>query len=134
MSFFDKLFKNGNNTDNGSKSERPTMEMDTNRFELTPDELDEDTREGGKFFEERVQGRLTRVDPRGFGFITSRDIPYTRIFFHWSGLLQSTLNFKDLQKGMTVEFNPFLLKDKGYRALRISVVEEPDLLDDSTQN
>lgn len=127
MGLFDKLFgttDNGNNTD--TKPGDKKMGVDLNNYELEEGELDDDTKEGGQFFEERIRGKLTRVDPKGFGFITSREIPYTRIFFHWSGLLQSTRNFKDLQKGMTVEFNPFLLKDKGYRALRISVVEDTE--------
>lgn len=80
-------------------------------------------REEGQFQEKRIRGKVTRVDPKGFGFIISREIPFTRIFFHWSGLVQSTRNFKDLEKGMMVEFNPLLVPDKGYRALRIEVVE-----------
>ena len=123
MSIFDKLFKNGEIPD---ASDRKGIKVDLSNFELHEDELDDDTKEGGQFFDKRIRGKLTRVDPKGFGFITSRDIPYTRIFFHWSGLLQSTRNFKDLEKGMTVEFNPFLLRDKGYRALRIEVVEDND--------
>lgn len=87
------------------------------------DNTNDNTLKEGKFIEKRVRGKITRVDPRGFGFITSKDIPYTRIFFHWSGLLQSTRNFKDLEKGLYVEFNPFLIEGQGYRALRIEVVD-----------
>lgn len=88
------------------------------------DNTDDHLLDTGEFIEKRVQGKITRVDPRGFGFITSIDIPYTRIFFHWSGLLQTTRNFKDLEKGLRVEFNPFLIKGKGYRALKIEVVDD----------
>lgn len=89
------------------------------------DNTDDKLLNSGEFIEKRMRGKITRVDPKGFGFITSKEIPYTRIFFHWSGLLQTTRNFKDLDKGMWVEFNPFLIRDKGYRALRIEVVDGP---------
>ena len=87
------------------------------------DNTEDDVLKSGQFFEKRIRGKITRVDERGFGFITSKEIPFTRIFFHWSGLLQSTRNFKDLDKGLIVEFNPFLVEDKGYRALKIAVVD-----------
>jgi cold shock CspA family protein len=87
--------------------------------------------EEGQFQEKRIRGKVTRVDPKGFGFIISRDIPFTRIFFHWSGLLQSTVNFAQLEKGMMVEFNPLLVPDKGYRALRIEVVNKVDTDNDA---
>ena len=91
------------------------------------DNTDDKLLNQGTFIEKRVRGKITRVDTRGFGFISSLDIPYTRIFFHWSGLLQSTRNFKDLDKGLTVEFNPFLIEGKGYRALKIEVVDEAEV-------
>ena len=99
-----------------------------------PNDNDSDNKEyeqgeGDQYFEDRVRGKITRVDERGFGFITSKEIPFTRIFFHWSGLLQSTRNFKDLTTGLFVEFNPLLTKDKGYRALKIEVID--DLLDNN---
>lgn len=61
----------------------------------------------------------------GWGFITSRDIPYTRIFFHWSGLLQTTLHFTELKEGMRVEFIP-KDRDQGLLATKIQVLEDEE--------
>lgn len=74
---------------------------------------------------ERVRGKITKIEEdEGWGFISSRDVPFTRIFFHWTGLNQKTLKFPDLRKGMIVEFEPLEIEDKGFRAIRIQVVEE----------
>lgn len=72
---------------------------------------------------ERIQGKIIKLG-RGWGFITSRDIEYTRIFFHWSALQQDTLHFTELRKGMKVEFEPLEHHDKGIRAIRIRVLED----------
>lgn len=70
-------------------------------------------------------GKIIHLDEKGFGFITSAELEFTRIFFHWTGLTQNTLNFKQLKRGMKVEFeakqspNP----DKGWRAVKIKVIE-----------
>jgi cold shock CspA family protein len=86
--------------------------------------------------EKRIQGKIIRVDPRGFGFITSNDIPFERIFWHWTSLSFDTLRFPDIRRGMKVEFVPRHQgkdennKDKGWKAIRIEVVDETiDLTD-----
>lgn len=70
----------------------------------------------------RIQGTITWLD-RGWGFIVSRDIEYTRIFFHWSGLSQRTLHFSELKKGMKVEFEVRTHPKRGYKAVKIEVVK-----------
>lgn len=62
-------------------------------------------------------------EDRGWGFIASPDKPFTRIFFHWSALVQP-LHFTNLTKGMKVEF--FLKEDaeRGWRAVKIRLVPE----------
>ena len=73
--------------------------------------------------DERKTGRIIKVSSKGWGFISSRDIEFTRIFFHWTALKQNTLNFKELKTGMMVAFKPFQTTDKGYRAIDIEVIE-----------
>lgn len=69
-------------------------------------------------------GKITFIDESGWGFILSKDVPFTRIFFHWTQLRQDTLNFKDIEEGMKVEFIPKEIQDKGYRAYRIKIISE----------
>lgn len=75
--------------------------------------------------EQRVVGRIIKLSPTGYGFISSKDVPFTRIFFHWTSLRQNTLNFKELQLGQMVEFTPKQVEDKGMRAIRIVVLTNP---------
>jgi len=71
---------------------------------------------------DRVNGVIIHVDKKeGYAFITSKDIPFTRIFMHWQGLLQDTLKFLELEKGMKVEFTPVIVDGKD-RAIKVKVV------------
>lgn len=72
---------------------------------------------------ERYTGKIIKLG-KGWGFITSPDIEYTRIFFHWSALNHKTLHFTELRKGMTVEFEIFNHWRKGLRAIHIQVIED----------
>jgi len=74
--------------------------------------------------DKRVVGKIIKVDEDGWGFITSKDIKFTRIFFHWTSLRQDTLKFPDLKVGMKVEFTPVEVQDKGYRAIKIKVITD----------
>jgi len=73
--------------------------------------------------EKRVKGKIFKLSDEGYGFISSHEIPFTRIFFHWSSLKQNTKKFTELKVGDVVEFTPVEVKDKGTRAIRISVIE-----------
>ena len=73
---------------------------------------------------ERVEGKITKVHPDGWGFISSKEIKFTRIFFHWTSLKQDTLKFQELKNGMKVEFTPVEVEGKGYRAIKIRVVQD----------
>ena len=73
--------------------------------------------------ERRVVGRIIKLSKTGYGFISSKEIAFTRIFFHWTSLKQNTLNFKDLELGMHVEFTPKEVEGKGTRAIRIVVLQ-----------
>ncbi len=71
----------------------------------------------------RITGKIIKVaSDKGWGFISSKDIPFERIFFHWSGLLQNTLRFPELKTGMKVEYTPVTVPEKGLRATKIIVV------------
>lgn len=73
--------------------------------------------------EKRVIGKITKVDEGGWGFISSKEIKFTRIFFHWTSLRQDTLRFPQLKNGMKVEFTPIEVEGKGYRAIKIKVLQ-----------
>lgn len=72
--------------------------------------------------EKRVGGKIIKVSEDGWGFISSKEIKFTRIFFHWTSLRQDTLRFPELKQGMKVEFTPIEVQDKGWRAIKIKVL------------
>ena len=72
--------------------------------------------------ETRVVGKIIKVSAGGWGFISSKDIKFTRIFFHWTSLKQDTLKFQELKTGMKVEFTPVEVDGKGWRAIKINVI------------
>lgn len=79
--------------------------------------------------DKKIQGRIVKLSDEGWGFITSKDLKFTRIFFHWSSLIQDTLKFTELKVGMNVEFVSQEVtptedrpRQKGFRAIKISVV------------
>ena len=43
--------------------------------------------------DEVLKGKIYYLSDKGFGFISSMEIPYTRIFFHWKGLIEDTKKF-----------------------------------------
>jgi cold shock CspA family protein len=73
--------------------------------------------------EQRITGRIVKISEKGFGFILSPDIPFTRIFFHWTSLVQNTLKFPELRRGMLAEFTRKDVGDKGTRAIKIKIVD-----------
>lgn len=75
--------------------------------------------------DKRVTGKIIKVSPKGFGFISCKEIPFTRIFFHWTSLKQDTLNFALLHQGHMVEFTPRVVEGKGTRAIKIKVLPDP---------
>jgi cold shock CspA family protein len=74
--------------------------------------------------DKRVEGKIIKVSDKGWGFISSKEIKFTRIFFHWTSLKQGTLKFTDLKNGMRVEFTPTEVQDKGFRAIKIVVLND----------
>ena len=74
--------------------------------------------------ETRVVGNIIKVSGGGWGFISSKDIKFTRIFFHWTSLKQDTSKFQELKNGMKVEFTPIEVEGKGWRAIKINVIAD----------
>lgn len=78
----------------------------------------------------RITGKIIYLDEKeGWGFITSHELKFTRIYFHWTFLVQDTLHFLQLRKGMKVEFEPKEHAERGWRAIRVVVIDqnvEPD--------
>ena len=78
-------------------------------------------------------GRIIKVSKDGWGFISSRDIEFTRIFFHWTALRQDSIPFKELRTGMWVEFTPTQVPGKGYRAVHVKTIDkERERIDETT--
>jgi cold shock CspA family protein len=69
----------------------------------------------------RYTGTIIHTSPDGYGFITTPEIPFTRIFFHW-GALDHRIKFLDLSKGQAVTFQVKEYPDKGLRAIKIQLV------------
>lgn len=69
----------------------------------------------------RIRGEILHInkdtEKGGWGFIKSKDIPFTRIFFHWTYV--QTPPFLELEKGVEVEFTPEEDEEKGWRAIRV---------------
>lgn len=73
----------------------------------------------------KLIGKIIRVNKAGWGFISSKDIEFTRIFFHWTALRQDTVTFPELKPGLWVEFTPLKFEGRGYRAVHIRVIDKP---------
>lgn len=68
-------------------------------------------------------GSIIKLDAKGWGFISCKEIPFVRIFFHWTSLRQNTKNFLELERGNQVEFIPVKSEHNGTRAIKIRVIE-----------
>lgn len=71
----------------------------------------------------RVRGKINIINEDGYGFIISKEVAFRRIFFHWTFLEGDTLTFDKLEEGMIVEFKPIEIPEKGWRAIKIRVLE-----------
>lgn len=77
-----------------------------------------------------VTGKIVHInDDKGFGFITSSEIKFERIFFHWTSLVLETKKFTELKLNMKVKCEVYEVfptdekpKQKGWRAIRIEVI------------
>jgi ''Cold-shock'' DNA-binding domain. len=72
----------------------------------------------------RIQGKIIKISKSGWGFISSKEIEFTRIFFHWTSLRQDSVPFLELRTGMPVEFIALQIPGKGWRAVHVRVMEK----------
>ena len=73
----------------------------------------------------KTVGKILRLSDEGWGFIVSKEIPFEKIFFHWTALEQDTLRFPKLEEGMEVEFYAVEQdENRGYRAIKIRVLKD----------
>lgn len=75
----------------------------------------------------REVGKIIKLHPSGWGFISCHEIKFTRIFFHWTSLRQDTLNFAYVTVGMMAEFTPIEVEGKGTRAIKIKILPQDEL-------
>lgn len=73
--------------------------------------------------DKRYVGKIILINKRGYGFISCKDVPFTRIYFHWTNLLPQTANFAELKRGDEVEFSLVHKEDGTYKAIKIDVFE-----------
>jgi len=72
----------------------------------------------------RITGKVIKVSKEGYGFISSKEVPFTRIFFHWTSLQAGTVKFVDLRAGMKVSCVAYEVDSKGWRAIKVKVEED----------
>lgn len=71
----------------------------------------------------KIIGRIIKISKSGWGFISSKEIEFTRIFFHWTALRGDTVSFKELKTGMRCEFTPLEIPGRGWRAMHVRILE-----------
>lgn len=75
------------------------------------------------FGDKRIEGKVIVINKRGFGFISSIKVPYTRIYFHWTNLVPQTINFAEIKRSDPVDFILEKKSDGTYKAIKIDVLE-----------
>jgi cold shock CspA family protein len=69
-----------------------------------------------------LAGKIIKLHSNGWGFITSTDLPFTRIFFHWTGLVQNTKKFPELKVNDKVRFVLQQNQEDAWKAIKIEVL------------
>lgn len=91
-------------------------------FKITPPSLPEESTEPDKIIKGKIYHINTDVEKGGYAFISSPDIPFTRIFMHWQALEHDTKHFTELKNGMEVEFKAVKHPELGWRAIKVKVL------------
>jgi cold shock CspA family protein len=77
-----------------------------------------------KEYKKAITGKIIYLHPKGWGYINSHEIEFSKVYFHWTGL-HNNLNFKTLQKNDVVKFNA-LKREKGWKAINIEAYNEQE--------
>jgi cold shock CspA family protein len=72
----------------------------------------------------KYEGKVIYVSDKGWGFVTTRDIPFTKIFFHWTFIDKDQKNFTEWKKGDKVEFYTRSVEGMGLQAINIKQIGE----------
>ena len=76
--------------------------------------------------DKRLVGKIILLNKRGYGFISSMEVPFTRIYFHWTNLIPQTINFAELKRGDEVDFVLVKREDGTYKAIKVDVLAKLD--------
>lgn len=90
-----------------------------------PEEVAEET-QSPRYKDVRGKIYLLNQD-EGWGFIEAINQPelrLKRIYFHWQWLASDTYEFENLERGMEVEFEAYEHERKGWRAIKVRVIEK----------
>ncbi len=69
----------------------------------------------------KFQGKILKLYKKGYGFLSTPELEFTRVFFHWSVLTRDSPKFPDLAPNMPVEFSAREFDEKGWRAIMVKV-------------
>lgn len=72
----------------------------------------------------RLEGKIIAVNKKGFGFISCKDVPFTRIYFHWTNLVPQTINFAEIKRGDPVDFILEKKADGTFKAIKVDILEK----------
>ncbi len=82
----------------------------------------------------RIQGKIFSInEKKGYGFITSLELEFEKIYFYWHNLVNGVSFKQDLRKGTLVEFDLVWVESTekrpaGWNAFRIDIVRDPPVL------
>lgn len=71
----------------------------------------------------KIIGKVTHLSQKGYGFIESAELKFTRIYFSWTNL-HPAVQFTKLKVGDLLEFYPHFTEGRGYKAMKITKVQE----------
>ena len=73
--------------------------------------------------QKRIVGRISHLNKRGWGVLISEELPFQKIFFHWTNLDKS-IDFRTLSKKTKLSFVPVTSERGGYKAIHIKLYGE----------
>lgn len=81
----------------------------------------------------KIIGKIIHLSQNGYGFIESKELQFTRIYFSWKNL-HPAVQFTRLKVGDLLEFFPYFTEGRGYKAMKITKVQELSKMDQSSND